>query len=177
MCSLSKLRFETEVEVFLMEYFFFIEPFLESIPQSHVLFVISLQSLSLRKIDHNRGVLHGAVDPLDPFFLATFFSSILSASFGVSNLLKLGPCPLIPQNKFGCVFFMVFFSILCGLIAKGIMIAFIVADKRFACLALLFCFSYLLPMLFVSTKYLTSKDKKRHKVQATKNGTQSKIGH
>ena len=164
MCSLSKLRFETEVEVFLMEYFFFIEPFLESIPQSHVLFVISLQSLSLRKIDHNRGVLHGAVDPLDPFFLATFFSSILSASFGVSNLLKLGPCPLIPQNKFGCVFFMVFFSILCGLIAKGIMIAIIVyyieeSYQLFACLlVLLFCLSYLLPMLFVSTKYLTSKD-------------------
>ena len=122
-----------------------------------------LRTVSVKEIDHNF-VVHGVVDPLDPFFLATFFSSILSASFGVSNLLKLGPCPLIPQNKFGCVFFMVFFSILCGLIAKGIMIAFIVADKRFACLALLFCFSYLLPMLFVSTKYLTSKDKKRHKV-------------
>ena len=156
MCSLSKLRFETEVEVFLMEYFFFVEPFLESIPQSHVLLVIYLQSFPLSWIDVENN--EGVVDTSDPFFLATFLSSILSASFGVSKLLKLGPCPLVPQDKFGLVFLMVFLSILTGLVGKGIMVAFVIGDfiedphQRSSCLAFLFCSIYLLPILFVSTK-------------------------
>ena len=139
-----------------MEYLFFPEPFLESIPQSHVLLVVLIQSLPQywNQVHYNIGV----VDTTDPFFLATFISSILSASFGVSNLLKLGPCPLVPQNKFGVVFLMIFLSILGGLAGKGMMVAFVFggyaegSHQRFSCLALLFCSSYLLPMLFVSTK-------------------------
>ena len=134
---------------------FFIEPFLESIPQSHVLLVILMQSLqeSWNPEQKNKGV----VDTSDPFFLATFLSSILSASFGISKLLKLGPCPLVPQDKFGLVFLMVFLSILTGLAGKGMMVAFIIGDfiedshQTFSCLALLFCSSYLIPTLFVST--------------------------
>ena len=138
-----------------MEYFLFIEPFLESIPQSHVLLVIYLQSFPLSWIDVENN--EGVVDTSDPFFLATFLSSILSASFGISKLLKLGPCPLVPQDKVGLVFLMVFLSILTGLAGKGMMVAFIIGDliedshQRFSCLALLFCSSYLIPTLFVST--------------------------
>ena len=136
--------------------FFFTEPFLESVPQLHVLLVILIQSLP--HIDGNQPNNRRVVDTSDPFFLATFLSSILSASFGVSKLLKLGPCPLVPQDKFGLVFLMVFLSILTGLVGKGIMVAFVIGDfiedphQRSSCLAFLFCSSYLLPTLFVSTK-------------------------
>ena len=151
------MYFEIEAEVFLMEYFFFTELFMESIPQSHVLLVILIQSLPVIDVNipNNKGV--GVVDTSDPFFLATFLSSILSASFGISKLLKLGPCPLVPQDKFGLVFLMVFLSILTGLAGKGMMVAFIIGDfiedshQTFSCLALLFCSSYLIPTLFVST--------------------------
>ena len=132
-------------------YVSFTEPFLESLPQSHVLFVIFWQSLDWGINNDGEGV----VNTSDPLFYPTFFSSILSACFGISNLLKQGPCPLVPRDKFGCVFIIIFLSILGGLFAKGNVIMCVLSVKdlkdRFHCFGFLFCTCYLIPALFVST--------------------------
>ena len=104
-----------------------------------------------KTIEVNKGV----VNESDPFFLATFISSVLSAAFGVTNLLKLGPCPLVPRNKFGLVFVLAFLSVIGVLSAKGMMafLMMIFTKSRYeqiSSLAFLFCSSYLLPTLYVS---------------------------
>ena len=102
----------------------------------------------------------GVIDTRDTFFLATFWTSIFSAAFGMTKLLKVGPCSIVPRNKYGLGFFLSFLSILFGLAGKGIQLAFMaVVDlffetgsvKKFG-IGIYFGTCYLVPMVFVSTK-------------------------
>ena len=66
--------------------FFVTEPFLESIPQCHVLLTILLasQKIPFRTDTYNEGVIEASY-----FFTATFLTSIFSATFGMTKLLKV----------------------------------------------------------------------------------------
>jgi hypothetical protein len=63
--------------------FFLAEPFLEAIPQCHVLFTIFLSSGGPAGNKYNQGAVGGKL------FIATFVTSILSATFGMTKLLKV----------------------------------------------------------------------------------------
>ena len=101
----------------------------------------------------------GVINITDSFFLATFFTSIFSAAFGMTKLLKVGPCSIVPRNKYGLGFFLSFLSILFGLVGKGLLLAFMVlapfetdSVKKFGigvCLGT----CYLPPIVFVSTNF------------------------
>ena len=101
----------------------------------------------------------GVIDITDTFFVATFVTSIFSAAFGMTKLLKVGPCSIVPRNKYGLGFFLSFLSILFGLAGKGIQLAFMAVDlffetgsvKKFG-IGIYFGTCYLVPMVFVSTK-------------------------
>ena len=140
----------------------FSEPFLESVPQVHVLLVIATGSKTYQwQSQINKGV----IDIRDTFFLATFCTSIFSAAFGMTKLLKVGPCSIVPRNKYGLGFFLSFLSILFGLVGKGLLLVFTVlapfethSVKKFGigvCLGT--CF--FTPMVFVSTNFRVSQEK------------------
>ena len=62
------------------------EPFLEAVPQVHVL-------LTLWVLNHK------ITYELNPeLYIATFISSVLSATFGIAKFLKIGPCRLVPDE-------------------------------------------------------------------------------
>ena len=66
---------------------FVAEPFLESIPQCHILLLILIKSLntSSQNDEYNEGV----IDPSKGLFLPAFLTSIFSATFGMTKLLKV----------------------------------------------------------------------------------------
>ena len=99
----------------------------------------------------------GVIDIRDTFFLATFLTSIFSAAFGMTKLLKVGPCSIVPRNKYGLGFFLSFLSILFGLLGKGLVLAFMASGpigtdsgRNFG-IGICFGTCYLVPMIFVST--------------------------
>merc|ERR1712086_1244336 len=79
-----------------------LEPFVEAIPQVHILLVILMASLGGpgKSSNYNNGVF----DPRSGLFLPTFLTSIFSATFGMSKFLKVGPCPIVPRKSYGLVF-------------------------------------------------------------------------
>ena len=101
----------------------------------------------------------GVIDIGNAFFLATFCTSIFSAAFGMTKLLKVGPCSIVPGNKYGLGFFLSFLSVLFGLAGKGFLlgamvIAPILTDsvRQFGigvCLGT----CYFPPIVFVSTNF------------------------
>ena len=67
------------------------EPFLESVPQVHILLVL--------------WALRGAagcdlIDAWDPIFITSFATSALTAAFGMSKFLKTGPCHIIRNDSY-----------------------------------------------------------------------------
>ena len=88
------------------------EPFLEAVPQLHILF-------TLWWLDS--WVTMGQYPKL---FIATFSSSILTASLGIAKFMKVGPCRLVPdEGKIGgygnpC-FILLVFDIALTLVSKG----------------------------------------------------------
>ena len=99
----------------------------------------------------------GVIDIGNTFFLATFCTSIFSAAFGMTKLLKVGPCSIMPRNKYGLGFFLSFLSILFGLAGKGLLLAFMAGGPdethsvRKSGTVICFGTCYLVPMIFVST--------------------------
>ena len=88
---------------------YFVEPFVEAVPQ--VLLLISFWSL-------NESVL-GVYNPL---FWVTFVTSILSAGFGLTKFLKLGPCRLL--GGYGKIsFLLVMLNMIGVLVIKGFSLA------------------------------------------------------
>ena len=99
----------------------------------------------------------GVIDIGDTFFLATFLTSIFSAAFGMTKLLKVGPCSMVPRHKYGLGFFLSFLSILFGLVGKGLLLGFMVTAsfetdyvKKFG-IGVCIGTCYFVPMFFVST--------------------------
>ena len=128
----------------------------------HVLLVIAAGSKTYQwQSQINKGV----IDIRDTFFLATFCTSIFSAAFGMTKLLKVGPCSIVPRNKYGLGFFLSFLSILFGLVGKGFLLAAIVRTpletdyiRKFG-IGVCFGTCYLTPMVFVSTNFRVSQEK------------------
>merc|ERR1719203_2256779 len=124
-----------------------IEPFLESIPQCHVLLTILLasQKIPFRTDTYNEGVIEASY-----FFTATFLTSIFSATFGMTKLLKIGPCAIVSRTKYGLGFMLIFLSILFCMGGKGILLAQMIADLGFYDSGLILCLGtcYILPMFY-----------------------------
>jgi hypothetical protein len=88
---MSDFRLEHNYRVFsdrLICYYYssISEPFLESIPQIHILLCI-----------WGNGYF-GSLSGTDIQFLVTFSLSVVSASLGIAKFLKLGPCRLVPGD-------------------------------------------------------------------------------
>ena len=62
-----------------------------------------------------------AID-FDTLFYLTFTSTILSAAYALTSQLKLGPCQIMPRDKFSLTFVIVFLCNLFGLLSKGLLL-------------------------------------------------------
>ena len=97
------------------------EPFLESVPQIHILLVIWA-------IDQV-GSGCSAIPNWDPLFITTFTTSVLTASFGISKFLKSGPCHIIRNDSylmgFGTLsYILLLINIFATLVSKGLVFVF-----------------------------------------------------
>ena len=62
------------------------EPFCESVPQLHILLVLWVLNTKI-------------IYELSPgLFIASFSTSVLSATLGIARFLKIGPCRLVPYH-------------------------------------------------------------------------------
>ena len=93
------------------------EALMESIPQTHILFVLAVREPGLIIGD---GLI---------LFWTTFTSSLFSASFAMANFLKRGPCRLVKDQ--GCLggfmergFVYLFINIVATFTMKGLNLAF-----------------------------------------------------
>ena len=120
----------------------FAEPFVEAVPQTLILLSISYLSGKSGKIDNKivftycqpkdcgiASLDFDGMKPIDWFFLATFATSVLSASFGVTRFLKNGPMTLMPRNKFGPSFLLAMLIVGASLIGKGVILATLLRDS------------------------------------------------
>ena len=120
----------------------FAEPFVEAVPQT--LMLLSISYLSGWSLKNGNEIIFGVclpkncgiaslyfegMKPKDWFFLATFVTSILSASFGVTRFLKNGPMTLMPRNKFGPSFLLAMLIVGASLIGKGVILATLLKDS------------------------------------------------
>merc|ERR1712051_284694 len=87
-----------------------IEPLVESIPQLFIMYYIIINNFSGDTID------------FDIIFKLSFASTILSAAYALTSQLKLGPCQIMPRDKFGLPFVIIFFSNVFGLLGKGLLL-------------------------------------------------------
>ena len=86
------------------------EPFLESIPQVHIIMIIIF-------LQDQR-----AIDPYSRQTILTLSSSLFSATYGMSKFLRTGPCRLVPYGKFKLGFFLLMLNIACMLGGKAFII-------------------------------------------------------
>ena len=102
---------------FLIQFMFHLlpEPFLESVPQVHIILMVVFGSVS--------GATR-TIDPFDPQAIATFTLSVFSAAFGITKLFSVGPCRLIAYDKINLGFFMMMLNVACCLVGKGGLLAF-----------------------------------------------------
>ena len=104
----------------------FSEPFLEALPQVHIL--ITLASMDYYLISDGNSDL----------FRLTLFSSFLSASFGIAKYLKTGPCRLLPEEglcggfmHMGFIF--TFLNVAAMILSKAFMlISMVIASNAFS---------------------------------------------
>ena len=114
-----------------------------------------------------KSINDGVIDITNTFFLATFCTSIFSAAFGMTKLLKIGPCSIVPQNKYGLGFFLSFLSILFGLAGKGTLLAATVIapfeTESVTKFGIGVCLGtcYFTPMVIVSTNFRVSQEQDR----------------
>ena len=99
------------------------EPFLESIPQIHILLVILSQTLT--NSSHELVVGKSRSDQI--LFWTTFSLSVFSATFGIAKFLKVGPCCLVsshgPLGGLGSIGFLtLMLNIASTLLLKGILL-------------------------------------------------------
>ena len=86
----------------------FAEPFLESLPQVHLIMAIVLRGpASLQNSSQSNG---------------TFLLSVFSACFGMSKFFNVGPSRLIPYDKMNLGFFVLMVNIASCFIGKGLLL-------------------------------------------------------
>ena len=116
----------------------------ESIPQLFIMIYIIFHNLSGDTID------------FDIIFKLSFASTILSAAYALTSQLKLGPCQIMPRDKFGMTFVIVFLCNLFGLLGKGFLLNLLANYMKYSGFAdfyapmMLIVTSILPPMTFVS---------------------------
>ena len=138
------------------------EPFLEAVPQVHILVAIYFRNKNF------------IVNPSEPsplvfisqqnLFFVTLAISVFSGSLGIAKFLKLGPCKIVPSDKLHFGFVLVFFSIAATLCAKACVLALAIynRDDSFAPICAIWICTCVLPQLiFVSTCYSCARKKSR----------------
>ena len=98
---------------FLIKFMFHLlsEPFLESVPQVHIILMVVF------------GSSYATVDPYNPQVIATFALSVFSAAFGITKFFSVGPCRLIPYDKINLGFFLMMLNVASCLVGKGLLLA------------------------------------------------------
>ena len=94
---------------------FISEPFLEAVPQIHILLILWVLNPKITFF----------VNP--ELFIATFSTSVITATLGIAKFLKIGPCRLVPdQGPLGghgtLAFLMLMLNIASTIVSKGIML-------------------------------------------------------
>ena len=107
---------------FLIKFMFHLlsEPFLESVPQVHIILMVVFGSVYATVTDNGS---NATVDPQDPQAIATFALSVFSAAFGITKFFSVGPCRLIPYDKINLGFFLMMLNVAICLVGKGILLA------------------------------------------------------
>ena len=141
-------------------YLFSPEPFLEAVPQIHVL-------LGLWVLEET--ITFGLSPKL---FIATFSSSVLTATLGIAKFLKVGPCRLVPDEGIlgghgNLGFLLIMVNIATTILSKGFLLPAIAYDNELNSLVPLvnaktgiliwMMVSYLPQMLYVSSFKYTFK--------------------
>ena len=85
----------------------------------------------------------------DNFFWSSFVSSLFSSAFSLSKILKVGPCLLMPTDKFGLTFVLIFFCNFSGLLGKGLLFAVLNTLRK-----ILGYSTFYAPMAFIITSIL-----------------------
>ena len=96
------------------------EPFLESVPQVHIILMVVFGSVS--------GATR-TIDPFDPQAIVTFSMSVFAATLGITKFFSVGPCRLIPYDKMNLGFFLVMVNVVCCLVGKGYMLVIAASAK------------------------------------------------
>ena len=108
------------------------EPFLESVPQLHLLFVIGMLSyvsgggkVDSDSIENYSGDI---IIPTDLLFWATFLLSFAASTFGIVKFIKSGPAGIVRNDKwldgFGTLtFILLFANVASTMIVKGIVMS------------------------------------------------------
>ena len=112
-----------------ISYFSFVEPFLESVPQIHILLCLAVSEGTRTNsiVDFKRR---------DTLFIMTFATSVFSGGLGIAKFLKVGPCKFLSSKSgylggfvsLGTPF--VVLSIITALVGKGLMLPVIAFDRR-----------------------------------------------
>ena len=92
------------------------EPFLESLPQVHLILLIVVTGI-------DGGIGGGAVGNHSWQTIITFTLSVFSACFGISKFFNVGPSRLIPYDEMNLGFFVLMMNIASCFIGKGFFLA------------------------------------------------------
>ena len=136
----------------MMENVSAVEPFIESVPQCFWILCLGYLTYQCVGWSPAPGWDNGSIDGIlsgwtnrsidDILGSCAFSTSVVSASYGLTNFLRVGPLKVIPNQPasgFGhpC-FFLVFFSVLSSIVAKGILFGDFAYNGKvlYACLGL-----------------------------------------
>ena len=120
------------------------EPFLEAVPQVHIIFLI----VFIERVGKT-------ADPTDG--LATFCISVFAASYGMAKFFMAGPCRIIPYNKLNLGFLLLILNIALCLVAKATLLSVAYLDNPSVSAIGYWIALQLLPqMLFVSSHHIHS---------------------
>ena len=94
---------------------FISEPFIEAVPQMHILLILFMLNPTVTYYLDKK------------LFIATFATSVFTATLGIAKFLKTGPCRLVPDHgPLGghgtLAFLMLMLNIASTIVSKGIML-------------------------------------------------------
>jgi len=104
-----------------------LEPFLEAVPTTYILLAIYYRDYRIFGQLNEYNFL--GISKFTMFWI-TFSISVFSGSFGMAKFLKLGPCRIVPSDKWSLGFFLLFLSIATTLVGKSLVLAFTIGDAK-----------------------------------------------
>ena len=131
----------------------FSEPFLEAVPNVYILLTLYMRN-RFAFIEGNTNFYIFDIDNFSMFW-TTFNISVFSASMGISKFLKVGPCQIVPSDKWHLGIFLVFISVVAMLISKGFVLAGAYAEENadfYLIFTIWFCCCILPNFIYVSIK-------------------------